>query len=130
MSKHLPTIDDAVPGKQRAADMDTAMTPRSKRSGQPHEPPHAAHGTPRRAFAIWVFLIAATGLAWAVGERGMGGPAIVTLLFGLAFIKGSLVILDYMAIRHAPLFWRGLTLGWLGAVCILIGLAYWKGMNL
>lgn len=99
------------------------------RCESPHAPHAAAHGTPRRAFAIWVFLIAATGLAWAVAERGMGGPAIMALLFGLAFVKGALVILDYMAIRHAPVLWRALTLGWLAIVCILIGLAYWKGMN-
>ena len=91
---------------------------------------HRVHGTPQRALVIWLFLIAATILAWAIGERGMGGPAIVALLFVLAFVKGSLVILDFMAVRHAPHLWRWVTLGWLGAVCALIGLAYWKGLNL
>lgn len=91
---------------------------------------HRVHGTPQRALTIWLFLIAATILAWAIGERGMAGPAIVALLFVLAFVKGSLVILDFMAVRHAPRMWRYVMLGWLGAVCTLIGLAYWTGLNL
>ena len=90
--------------------------------------PASAHGTPARATVIWLVLIAATAFAWMVGERGAAGPAIAALLFVVAFAKGALVILDYMALRRAPLLWPVLTLGWMAAVCALIGLAYWKGL--
>lgn len=89
----------------------------------------SVYGSPARATLIWLFLISATGVAWGVADHGLGGIMVVMLLFGLAFIKGALVILDYMAIRHAPLLWRIATLGWLAVVCILIGIAYWKGLN-
>ncbi|HRD35327.1 MAG TPA: cytochrome C oxidase subunit IV family protein [Rhodocyclaceae bacterium] len=91
--------------------------------------PHPIHATPARALGVWVFLIAATLVTWLVGERGAHGPAIVALMFGLAFVKGSLIILEFMALRRAPLMWRLLTLGWLSSVCAAIAIAYWKGMS-
>ena len=60
----------------------------------------SAHGTPQRAATIWAILIAATMLTWTVGERGGAGPAVAALLFAIAFGKGSLIILDYMALRQ------------------------------
>ncbi|MGL5632800.1 MAG: cytochrome C oxidase subunit IV family protein, partial [Azovibrio sp.] len=83
----------------------------------------------RRTLLTWLFMVGATGVAWWVADRGLGGVEVVSLLFGLAFIKGAMVILDYMAIRHAPLLWRFVTLGWLTLVCLLIGVAYWKGLH-
>jgi len=91
--------------------------------------PHPIHATPARALGVWVFLIAATLVTWLVGERGAHGPAIVALMFGLAFVKGSLTTLEFMALRGAPLMWRLLTLGWLSSVCAAIAIAYWKGMS-
>lgn len=90
--------------------------------------PHSDHGTPLRATVIWVVLIAATIVTWSVGESGATGPAIVGLLFSIAFGKGALIILDYMALRRAPLMWPMLALGWMTLVCALIGIAYWKGL--
>lgn len=90
---------------------------------------HSVHGTAQRALFIWLFMIASTAFAWLVSNQGMGGPLIVALLLALAYIKSALVILDFMAIRHAPKLWRIVMLGWLTAVCLLIGLAYWKGLN-
>lgn len=88
----------------------------------------SSHGTPRRAAFIWVILIAATMLTWTIGEGGKAGPAVAGLLFAIAFGKGALIILDYMALRRAPLMWPLLVLGWMTLVCSLIGLAYWKGL--
>lgn len=89
---------------------------------------HSDHGTPLRATVIWVVLIAATIVTWSVGENGGSGPAVVGLLFSIAFGKGALIILDYMALRRAPLMWPLLALGWMTLVCALIGIAYWKGL--
>ncbi|AWI74933.1 hypothetical protein CEW83_06600 [Parazoarcus communis] len=89
--------------------------------------PAVMHGTPRRATLLWAALTVATLLTWWVGEGGAAGPAIVALLAAISIIKGSIVILDFMALRHAPLMWRLITLGWITLVWVLIGLAYWKG---
>jgi len=91
----------------------------------PHD---SSHGTPRRAAVIWAILISATLLTWIIGEGGNAGPAVAGLLFAIAFGKGALIILDYMALRRAPLMWPLLALGWMIVVCSLIGLAYWKGL--
>ena len=87
------------------------------------------HGSPHRATLIWLFLLAATAVAWSLGEGGARGPAVFAMLFSFALVKGALILLDYMALRHAPLLWRTLTLGWLVAVIALIALAYWRGMT-
>ncbi|MBD5802339.1 hypothetical protein AZOA_17670 [Azoarcus sp. Aa7] len=89
---------------------------------------HSDHGTPLRATVIWVVLIAATIVTWSMGENGSSGPAVVGLLFAIAFGKGAMIILDYMALRRAPLMWPLLALGWMTLVCALIGIAYWKGL--
>lgn len=89
----------------------------------------STHGTPQRATAIWIGLITATGLTWLLGERGASGPAIAAMLLAIAFVKGALIILDYMALRRAPLMWPTIALGWMTLVCALIGLAYWKGLT-
>ncbi len=100
----------------------------SPMTSSPTPPADPTHGSPKRALAVWLFLIAATLLAWLLGERGAHGPWVVAVLFGAAFVKGNLILLEYMALRHAPIFWRALTIGWLSAVCGAIALAYWKGM--
>ncbi|NMG03147.1 cytochrome C oxidase subunit IV family protein [Azoarcus taiwanensis] len=88
----------------------------------------SAHGTPRRAFWIWIFLLASTVFAWAMAKTDMGGISIMALLMGLAFAKGAFVILDYMGIRGAPTLWKAITLGWLVVVCLVIVLGYLKGL--
>ena len=80
---------------------------------------------------VWLVLILATGITFWLGQNGpvnaLGmGPVLV--MFGLAFIKGLLVVEDFMGLRRAPLMWRLLMLGWLGGVTALIVLAYWLGL--
>lgn len=86
------------------------------------------HGTPRRATILWLLLVAATLLTWAMGTSALAGKATIALLAVLSFWKGSVIILDFMALRHAPLLWRALTLGWMILVWAVIGIAYWKGL--
>ncbi|ATE59702.1 cytochrome C oxidase subunit IV family protein [Thauera sinica] len=86
------------------------------------------HGTPRRATVLWLLLIAATLLTWGMGATDVAGRLTILLLAVLSFWKGSVVILDFMALRHAPLLWRALTLGWMILVWALIAIAYWKGI--
>ncbi len=89
----------------------------------------SAHGSAGRATAIWASLFLSTLFAWAVAKLGLGGTSVMAMLFGLAFAKGTLVILDYMAIRRAPTLWRVIMLGWLAAVCLIITLGYLKGLG-
>jgi hypothetical protein len=68
-------------------------------------------------------------MTWYLGEVGAAGTwAIVTMLL-IAFIKGRLVILDFMELREAPLMWRLLLEGWLILVSSLILLAYWISLK-
>lgn len=56
-----------------------------------------------RAVAL---LLAATALSFLVShDRAIGDLAGIATLV-LAFLKGRLVLLDFMELRHAPLPWR------------------------
>ncbi|MDD2177623.1 cytochrome C oxidase subunit IV family protein [Acidovorax sp. D2M1] len=76
-----------------------------------------------RINAIWLALLAATAItAWLgehAGAQGLGTGAAI-LVLALAAAKGSLIILDYMELRHAPALWRRLLLGWLATVVLLV----------
>ncbi|WP_276659377.1 cytochrome C oxidase subunit IV family protein [Thauera aminoaromatica] len=50
------------------------------------------------------------------------------MLAAISFWKGAVVILDFMALRHAPLLWRAITMGWIIVVWALIAIAYIKGL--
>ena len=81
---------------------------------------------------IWLTLLLATGVTYWLGESGLSGSAgmaPVLLMFGMAFVKGFLVIYDFMELRHAPRMWRVLLVGWLILVTSMIVLAYWIGLR-
>lgn len=73
---------------------------------------------------VWLALLAATGLSWALGDSGYAAtaawPWAVPLIFALAAFKGAWVILDFMALRQAPRAWAWLLLGWLYGLCTLL----------
>jgi hypothetical protein len=54
----------------------------------------------------------------------------VLVMFGLAFVKGFLVIYEFMALRHAPPMWLRILVGWLIIVTSMIVLAYYIGLRL
>ena len=81
---------------------------------------------------IWALLLVATAVTYWLGESGLAGHAgmaPILTMFALAFIKGLLVILDFMGLRHAPRLWRLLLVGWLVFVSGMIVLAYWIGLH-
>ena len=81
------------------------------------------------AHRAWVVLLIATCATWYLGEVGAAGTmAIVTMLI-IAFIKGRLVVLDFMELRQAPVMWRLILEGWLILVSSLILLAYWISLK-
>ena len=77
----------------------------------------------------WLLLLALTAATYAIGESGLAGGhssmALTLALFALTFVKGLVVILDFLELRHAPPLWRWLVLVWLAVVLAAIVLAYW-----
>jgi caa(3)-type oxidase subunit IV len=77
----------------------------------------------------WLVLLVATGATWWLGEVGAAGTGAILVMLAIAFIKGRLVILDFMELQGAPLMWRLLLEGWLMLVGGLILLAYWISLE-
>lgn len=77
----------------------------------------------------WLVLIVATAITWYLGEVGAAGTAAIVAMLLIAFVKGRLVILDFMELREAPKMWRILLEGWLILVSSLILLAYWISLK-
>ena len=74
-------------------------------------------------------LVLATLAAFWMRSDGEVGLAIGLGTLAIAYLKGRLVILDFMELRHAPLIWRGLIEGWLLLVCGLIFAFYAAGQS-
>ncbi len=81
------------------------------------------------AHRAWLILMVATGITWYLGEVGAAGTLSIVAMLVIAFVKGRLVILDFMELRHAPALWRALLEGWLILVSSLILLAYWISLK-
>ena len=81
------------------------------------------------AHRAWIVLQFATAIPWSLGEDGAAGTAAIVTMLAIAFVKGRLVILDFMELRNAPLLWRLLLEGWLIVVSSLILLAYWISLK-
>lgn len=81
------------------------------------------------AHRAWLVLTVATAITWYLGEVGAAGTAAIVAMLVIAFVKGRLVILDFMELREAPGLWRFLLEGWLIVVGSLILLAYWISLK-
>ncbi len=76
---------------------------------------------------IWLLLLAATAFqTWLATHAPAGslGLPLVALVFGLAWLKGLGVILEFMELRHAPPAWRRALIGSLTGIVLSILLAY------
>lgn len=90
----------------------------------------AMNGLSNSVNGVWLFLLLATAVTFGMGESGFsdtGRGLAVLVMFSLAFAKGLSVILYFMELRHAPLLWRLLLVGWLVVVVAGILLAWWAG---
>ena len=81
-----------------------------------------------RITLVWFVLVAATALSWEMGH-GVGlhdlRQASVAIIV-VAFIKVRFVILDFMEIRHAPIWMRIVGEAWTVLVCAALVLLYWN----
>ena len=81
---------------------------------------------------VWLALMLATVLTWALGASGWvgrSGLAGIAVVFALAWAKGVAVVLDFMELRHAPPLWRRVIIATLTLIVALILLAYFIGMK-
>ena len=74
---------------------------------------------------VFALLALATLASWWLGEGAAGsgqhlGTVATLAVLALAAVKGALIALDYMELRHAPALWRRAVLGWRGVVLGLI----------
>ncbi|RJF89411.1 hypothetical protein D3874_22565 [Oleomonas cavernae] len=80
-----------------------------------------------RASRSWLFLVLATSATFWLSVDGLAGPALGAGTLGIAYLKGRLIILDFMDLRRAPLLYRGLVEGWLLLVSITLFTAFALG---
>lgn len=75
---------------------------------------------------VWLALLAATAFTWWLGsggEPGLGRAAMAAVVLGLAWLKGLGVLLEFMALRHAPRGWRWALVGGFSLIVALVLLA-------
>jgi len=69
----------------------------------------------------------ATSATYCLRSEGFVGLAAGAGTLSIAYVKGRLIILDFMELRRAPLLWRGILEGWLLGVSVLVFAVYWLG---
>ncbi len=78
----------------------------------------------------WLLLVAATAIAFWLRVDDVAGVIAAGATLAIAWIKGRLVVLDFMELRHAPPLYRRLFEGWVLLVSTLLLALYWVGPSL
>lgn len=79
--------------------------------------------------SVWLVLVAATATTFVAAESGPSGSLLAVGVLVLALLKGKLIALHFMELRHAPALWRWSVLGWLWAVVLGVIGIYLKGWS-
>ncbi len=79
--------------------------------------------------SVWLVLVAATATTFVAAESGPSGSLLAVGVLMLALLKGKLIALHFMELRHAPALWRWSVLGWLWAVVLGVIGIYLKGLS-
>ena len=79
--------------------------------------------------SVWLMLVAATATTFVAAESGPSGSLLAVGVLMLALLKGKLIALHFMELRHAPALWRWSVLGWLWAVVLGVIGIYLKGLS-
>ena len=72
-----------------------------------------------RVTLVWLILVSATAISWEMGH-GAGFEDVrhaSIAIIAIAFIKVRYVILDFMEIRHAPIWMRAVGETWCSVIC-------------
>jgi hypothetical protein len=78
-----------------------------------------------RIHRSWLFLMVATAATFGLRAEGAAGLGAAEATLGIAYMKGRLVILNFMEVRHAPLWLRLVLEAWLLAVSVTLLTIYW-----
>jgi hypothetical protein len=79
-----------------------------------------------RSTVVWVVLVAATIVSWAVGSEHGTGSTIAVVVLGVAVFKVRYVGLDFMELRRAPLPLRAVFECYCVVLwCVLAGMYLW-----
>jgi hypothetical protein len=78
-----------------------------------------------KADTLFALLALATLASWWLGEGAAAsgqhlGTVATLAVLALSAVKGALIALDYMELRHAPALWRRAVMGWLVVVLGLV----------
>ena len=80
-----------------------------------------------RSGRTWLLLVLATLAAFELSCHAEFGRYAGLSALLMAYIKGRLVVLDFMELRHAPIIWRVMTEAWLPVISLLIAAVYLWG---
>lgn len=91
-------------------------------------PPRKPHFV-RPCTLIWLTLMALTGVTYAIGEAGLGGPQIMLAVLAIAFVKSQMIASFFMGLRKSGLLWRAIVGVYLVFVAAMIAFAYYLGLK-
>lgn len=79
-----------------------------------------------RSTLVWVALVVATIVSWALGSKHAIGSNVAVVVLGVAVLKVRFVGLDFMELRHAPLQLRAMFESYCVALWgVLAGMYWW-----
>ncbi|GAA4808904.1 hypothetical protein GCM10011365_17020 [Marinicella pacifica] len=73
---------------------------------------------------VWLMLVLLTLITYCLSFIDTNGTAIMLVLMTVAFVKGVMIIRDYMGLKGVSLLWKIIMYGWLTVVCLVILVAY------
>jgi len=85
-----------------------------------------------RITLVWLGLVLASCISWETGSGSalaLDASMLGALVLAIAFVKARYIMLEFMELRHAPLWMRLAAEAWALAVCAAVIVFYW-GMGL
>jgi len=78
---------------------------------------------------VWLMLLVLTLAVLTVGQMGLGGITIVTLLLVSTLVKTQIVADYFMGLKNGGPLWRIIMIAYIWIIISMIGLAYWLGIS-
>mgnify|MGYP000873194876 CR=1 FL=1 len=79
------------------------------------------------AHRTWLLLVLATVTSFEMRTSPLAGTVAGVAILAIAYLKGRLVVLDFMELRHAARVWRFIFEGWLLVISIALMAMYGLG---
>ncbi len=78
----------------------------------------------QRVHYAWWALMGLTLLSYLAGQAMRSGTMLVDLIVVMAFIKGIVIIREFMELREVAMLWQVIMIGWLVTVCSVIAIVF------